>query len=140
MCLDAFSYPLVSPSATHKSQPGADFPSLFHCVLTSLLESVHPSVRPSIHPPKTIPNGPVFGPFSTFYAPPWTTPHPLWPEFVPPHPLSPTNLKMILRIKIIYDFWIFLVKLSFLPFLSILAPKDPLLRAGLRKWGLLEAF
>ena len=33
-----------------------------------------------------------FGPFSTFYAPPWTTPHPLWPEFVPPHPLSPTNL------------------------------------------------
>ena len=39
-----------------------------------------------------------------------------------------------------YDFWIFLVKLSFLPFLSILAPEDPLLRAGLRKWGLWEAF
>ena len=76
------------------------------------------------------------GPFSTFYAPPWTTPDPLWPEFVPPHPLGPTNLNMILRIKTFYNFWIFLVKLSFLPFLSILAPKDLLLRAGLSKWGL----
>ena len=78
--------------------------------------------------------------FSTFSAPPWTTPHPMWPEFVPPYPLSPTNLKMTLRIKIIYDFWIFSAKLVFLPFLSILAPEDPLLRAGLVKWGLWEAF
>ena len=32
-----------------------------------------------------------FGPFSTFYAPPWTTPHPLWPEFVPPTSPEPNQ-------------------------------------------------
>ena len=78
-----------------------------------------------------------FGPFSRFYAPPWSTPHPLWPKFVPPHPLSPTNPKMILRIKIIHDFWIFLVKLSFLPFLSILAPEDPPPKGRTKKIGAL---
>ena len=29
-----------------------------------------------------------------FNAPPWTTSHRLWPSFVPPLPLSPTNLSM----------------------------------------------
>ena len=48
-----------------------------------------------------------------FNAPPWTTPHQLWPSFVPPHLLSPTNLSMTLWIRNFFEFLKFFEKLSF---------------------------
>ena len=77
----------------------------------------------------------ILGPFCTFYASLWSTPHHLWPHFVLSCLLSPTSPWTALQTEKINEFGIFFWKMTIFPFLAILTPVNPPVSQQTKHWG-----